>query len=96
VERSGSKGAAMVEVVWDLEDDPKGNVQHIAEHGVTPEEVEEVLNDPASETARSRSSDRPMTFGYTAAGRPIVVVWEMVEQDPLVVYPITAYEPEEE
>lgn len=83
----------MVEVVWDLEDDQEGNVQHIAEHGVAPGEV---LNDPDSETARSPSSDRPVTFGYTAAGRPIVVVWEMVQQDPLMVYPITAYEPEEE
>ncbi len=86
----------MVEVVWDLEDDPEGNVQHIAEHGVTPEEVEEVLNDPLSETGRSHSSNRPVTFGYTAAGRPLVVVWEIVEHDPLVVYPVTAYEPEKE
>ena len=86
----------MVEVVWDLEDDPNGNVRHIAEHGVTPEEVEEVLNDPAGETGHSRSSGRPVTFGYTAAGRPLLVVWEVVEQDPLVVYPITAYEPEDE
>ena len=92
----GSEDAAMVEVVWDLEDDPKGNVQHILDHGVTREEVEEVLHDPASETGRSRSSGRPMTFGSTVAGRPLVVVWEMVEQDPLVVYPVTAYEPEEE
>jgi hypothetical protein len=37
-----------------------------------------------------------MTFGYTAVGRPLVVVWEVVEQDPLVIYPITAYEPAEE
>jgi hypothetical protein len=37
-----------------------------------------------------------MTFGHTAAGRPLAVVWEMVEQDPLVVYPVTAYKPEEE
>ena len=43
----------MVDVIWDLEDDPDGNVQHIAEHGVTPEEVEEVLNDPESQTGRS-------------------------------------------
>ncbi len=86
----------MVEVVWDLEDDPNGNVQHIAEHGVTPKEVEEVLNDPASQTGGSRSSGRPMTFGYTAAGRALVVVWEAIDCDPLVVYPITAYEPDEE
>jgi hypothetical protein len=86
----------MVDVIWDLENDPKGNVQHIAENGVTPEEVEEVLNDPSSETGRSRSSGRPITSGYTAAGRPLVVVWEMVEQDPLVVYPVTAFEPDED
>ncbi len=30
-------------VIWDLEDDPEGNVQHIAEHDLTPEEVESVL-----------------------------------------------------
>jgi hypothetical protein len=29
-------------VIWDLEDDPRGNIQHLAEHDVTPEEVEEV------------------------------------------------------
>ena len=86
----------MIGLIWDAEDDPDGNVQHIAEHGVTPEEVEEILNDPASETGRSRSSGRPITSGYTSAGRPLVVVWEMVEQAPLVVYPVTAYEPEEE
>lgn len=86
----------MIGLIWDAEDDPDGNVQHIAEHGVTPEEVEEILNDPASETGRSRSSGRPITFGSTAAGRLLAVVWEMVEQDPLVVYPVTAYEPEEE
>ena len=30
-------------VAWDAEDDPDGNVQHIIEHGITMEEVEEVL-----------------------------------------------------
>jgi DNA-binding XRE family transcriptional regulator len=33
----------MILIIWDLEDDPRGNIQHIAEHDVTPEEVEEVL-----------------------------------------------------
>jgi len=26
----------------------------------------------------------------------VEVVWEIVEHDPLVVYPVTAYEPEED
>jgi len=82
----------LIDVLWDLDDDPEGNVQHIAEHDVTPEEVEEVLNDPQSQTTRSESSDRPITFGWTAAGRYLAVVWERVEYDPPVVYPVTAYE----
>ena len=64
----------MILVIWDLEDDPQGNVQHIAEHGVTLDEVEEVLNDRHSRTAHSASSGRPITFGWTAAGRYLAVV----------------------
>ena len=43
-------------IIWDLEDDLHGNVQHIAEHGVTIEEVEDVLLDPCSSQTTSRSS----------------------------------------
>lgn len=32
------------EIIWNEE--PDGNVEHIAEHGVTPEDVEEVLFNP--------------------------------------------------
>ena len=78
--------------IWDLEDDPEGNVQHIAEHDVTPDEVEEVLNDRLSKDAYSKSSGRPMTFGWTDAGRYLAVVWELVEEDPLMIYPVTAYD----
>jgi len=83
--------AQMVRVIWDLEDDPEGNVQHVLEHDVTPEEVEEVLSNPANSTGTSRSSGRPITFGWTSAGRYIAVVWEWVERDPRVVYPVTAF-----
>jgi uncharacterized DUF497 family protein len=82
----------MVRLIWDLEDDPQGNFQHIAEHDVTPEEVEEVLNDRHSQTAYSESSGRPITFGWTADGRYLAVIWELVDEDPRVVYPVTAYE----
>jgi hypothetical protein len=30
-------------IIWDLDDDPDGNVQHCAGHGITKEEVEEVF-----------------------------------------------------
>lgn len=52
-----------VECVWDLDDDPDGNIQHIAEHGVTPEEAEEVLQARFDDAVASRSSGRPTVFG---------------------------------
>ena len=30
-------------IIWDLDDDPDGNVQHCNEHGISKEEVEEVI-----------------------------------------------------
>lgn len=80
------------EVIWDLEDDPDGNVQHIAEHGVTVDEVEEVLSDPDSSTEVSASSTRSITFGETATGRYLAVVWETAMDNPLTIYPVTAYD----
>ena len=81
----------MILVIWDLEGDPRGNIRHIAEHGVAPEEVEEVLNDWHARTTYSASSGRPITFGWTAAGRYLAVVWEVADEEPLTVYPVTAY-----
>jgi hypothetical protein len=74
-------------VVWD----DKSTV-HVAANGVTPEEYEEVLRDPQSPTAASGSTGRPVRFGWTSTGKHIVVVWEELCDDPLIVYPVTAYE----
>jgi hypothetical protein len=84
----------MEEVVlfWDLDEDPDGNVQHILEHGLTKEEVEDVLRNPENPTVESRSSGNPVTFGFTETGRYIIVVWEHIRDDPLTIYPITAYD----
>lgn len=76
-------------ILWDLDDDPDGNVQHCAEHGVTKDEVEEVLQN-AEDSDISRSSGRPVVFGDTSTGRHLMVVYEEVESD--MVYPITAYD----
>ena len=82
-----------VTVLWDLDDDPDGNVQHIAEHGVTKDDVEEVLQNPKNWTGTSsHSSGMPTVYGWTGAGVHIVVVFEHVDDDPLTVFPITAYE----
>jgi hypothetical protein len=79
-------------IVWDLDDDPDGNVQHMALHDVSPEEVEDVLLARESQTTRSRSSGERLTFGYTSTRRYIAVVWQHIADDPLTVRPITAYD----
>lgn len=76
-------------IIWDLDDDPDGNVQHCAEHGVGKEEVEEVLQH-ATDADDSRSSGRPVVFGDTDAGRHLMVVYDEVDAES--VYPVTAYE----
>ena len=82
-----------IEFLWDLDEDPDGNVQHIAEHGLSREDVEQVVCNPAKRGV-SRSSGRPMIFGYTLSGSYIAVVYEVVDAN--VVYPITAFELEED
>jgi hypothetical protein len=78
----------IIDVIWDLPDDPDGNVQHIAQHGLVPSDVEFVLNHPQNRST-SRSSGRPMVFGSTPSGETIVVVYEEVGDG--AIYPITAY-----
>ena len=76
-------------IIWDLEDDPNGNVRHCAEHGIGQEEVEEVMQN-VSDIDLSRSSGRPVVFGDTHAGRHLMVVYEVIDAE--TIYPITAYE----
>ena len=76
-------------ILWDLDDDPEGNVEHCADHGVTKEEVEEVLEN-ATDADVSRSSGRPVLFGDTSTGRHLMVAYEEIDAD--TVYPVTAYE----
>lgn len=78
-----------LQVIWDDDDDPEGNVQHIAEHGLTIEDIEHVLGSP-SENAVSQSTGRPCCFGYTLGGDFIIVVYEQIDDD--TVRPVTAYE----
>jgi hypothetical protein len=75
--------------IWDMDDDPEGNVIHCAEHGVTKDEFEEVLVN-AKDFDVSQSSGYPVAFGDTSTGKHLMVVFE--EIDDTTVYPITAYE----
>jgi hypothetical protein len=80
-------------ILWDDEDDPEGNVQHITGSGeVTVEDVEEILRNPDGKRESSRRSGRPTVFGTTSAGQRIAVVFE-VEPDPelVIIRPVTAY-----
>lgn len=82
-----------VVVIWDLEQDPDGNYVHIVvEHGVTQDEVDDVMSDPANPTTESDSSGRPITFGWTTTGRHLAVVWEHITDDPFTIKPVSAYD----
>lgn len=76
-------------ILWDPDDDPLGNVQHIEEHGLNIEDVEFVLGAPSSE-GKSRSSGLPAAWGYTLDGQYIIVIYEQVDEDTIRV--VTAYE----
>ena len=78
------------EIIWNEE--PGGNVEHIGEHGLTPEDVEEVVFNPVDRDV-SRSSGLPIVFGFTPDGRYIMVVYEQI--DDVTIYPVTAYDLEE-
>ncbi|MEX1224272.1 MAG: hypothetical protein WEA31_06955 [Pirellulales bacterium] len=74
-----------INIIWDED----GNVEHIAEHGFDPEDIEYVLHQFDSE-GFSQSSGRPCVFGYTLDGDYIIVIYEQIDED--TIYPITAYE----
>ncbi len=80
-------------IIWDDPDDRDGNYWHICVegHGLTREEVEEVLRDEDSDIEVSRSSGRPTALGWTPVGERIAVVFEEVSDDPRMVYPVSAY-----
>jgi hypothetical protein len=83
-----------LEFIWDLEDDPDGNYWHICEegHGISREEVEEIVEAHYPGEATSRSSGRPLVFGWTSTGKYIVVSYEDVPVNGGAIYPVTAYE----
>lgn len=82
-------GLNFTSILWDRDDDPDGNVQHIARHNLTMEDVEAVFDNPTG-TDTSRSSGRPVVFGDTGNGRYIMVTYEMI--DASTIYPITAFD----
>jgi hypothetical protein len=82
-------------IAWDDPDDPHGNVQHIASNGVSMEDFEAILTSPRSRRGRSRSTGRQTAWDELPDGREVVIVYEVESTDPLIIRPITAYEPED-
>jgi len=64
-------------------------IDHLAQHGVTPEEFEEIAGDPESEEL-SRSTGNPVAFGSTSEGRYLCCVYKLLDDD--TIEPVTAYD----
>ena len=64
-------------------------VEHVAEHGISQDDFERVVNRPVRR-GMSRSSGLPAAWGYTADGRYVFAVYE--EIDDVTILPVTAYE----
>jgi uncharacterized DUF497 family protein len=75
-------------IIWDMSGDEGGNVQHIAEHGLSPADVEQVFRSLEEETI-SESSGRPAVIGWTDAGDLVFVAYDQIDVD--TIYPVTAY-----
>lgn len=68
-------------------------IAHLAEHDVTPEDFEFVLDHPTKK-GTSDSSGRPCVWGYTEHGRHLIAVYQRL--DDRTILPVTAYEVTEE
>lgn len=64
-------------------------IEHLAEHGITPDGFESVVA-AAEDEDLSTSTGKPMAFGRTSDGRYITAIYEMI--DEWTVLPITAFE----
>ena len=67
------------------------NIAHLAEHGITQDDFEAVVCDPES-TSMSRSSGLPIAFGFSADGRELACIFEVLDENEI--FPVTAYEVE--
>jgi hypothetical protein len=75
--------------IWDLDDDPEGNVVHISEHGLSVEDVESAIASPTG-WGRSNTTGKPALWGYTPDGTYIIVIYEQIDEDTIRV--ATAFE----
>jgi hypothetical protein len=70
------------------------NVEHIAQHGLTMEDVEHALEHTVGDEQHSPNTSRKIQTGFACDGGLIDVVYEWI--DEITIYPITAYRLEDE
>ncbi len=78
----------MLDVIFIWVEEPGGNVEHIAENGLYPEDIE-CAYETASGFDVSRSSGRLVFYGQARDDSNILVVYE--EIDAITWYVVTAY-----
>ena len=71
--------------------DPETQQPHIYDHGVTEEEVKEVLDSPSADEVPGKGRSL-VRFGQTAHGRYLKVIY-VPDEDGDGVFVITAYDP---
>lgn len=64
-------------------------IEHLDEHGVTPEEFEEIVKFPEAR-GQSPRTRRPCCWGHAHDGRFLICVYEVI--DDTTILPVTAYE----
>jgi uncharacterized DUF497 family protein len=95
--RCGRVKRSDARVDWDAPANPMGNRQHVRDHGLTEDEVESVLlDDDAAVKPNLSRPDRCLVSGYTYTGRFIHVSWEILDKNPPVIRPITAFDPSDD
>jgi hypothetical protein len=77
-------------IIWNAA--PGKNVDHVADNGLTPAEVDAVIRDPGVPVEFSRTTGRPCKTGTLPDGRRVFVVWVVRSDRPPAIYPVTAYE----
>jgi uncharacterized DUF497 family protein len=87
-----------IQVAWDDENehDPSqfNNVRHSAEHGVSQDDVEDVIYDLESIVERGSKPDRFEIVERSRDGRLLGIPFVFRNRDPDIIYPITAFDEE--
>ena len=66
-----------------------GNIEQIAEHGLSQDDIQSVFDHPSGYGV-SRTSGEDVVFGYTADSRYVACVFQVVDES--TAYLITAFD----